>query len=155
MKGRVSKNNQVKEYVVSKADQLQCIRPAVDHFFKWTLSIDRFLKHAFVRDRFFIGWIKIMWAYKRWLKMDFIFFTRAWLRSLLQPNVLLLELKESIPCFAVEKACNHHRLITHFYVPKFVWNIWFYCNSPGLFHSDPPNQSWICIHMALLIKTLN
>jgi len=33
VKGRVSKINQVKEYV-SKNDQLQCIRTAVDRFFK-------------------------------------------------------------------------------------------------------------------------
>ena len=56
MKWRVSKNNQAKE-CVSKNDQLQCIRIAVDRFFKQTLSLDQFLKLAFVPDRFFIGGI--------------------------------------------------------------------------------------------------
>ena len=57
MKGRVSKINQVKEYV-SKNDQLQCIRIAVERFIKWTLSLYRFLKLAFVSYRFFIGEIE-------------------------------------------------------------------------------------------------
>ena len=43
VKGRGLKINQVKENV-SKNDNLQCIRIAVDRFFKWTRSFDRFFE---------------------------------------------------------------------------------------------------------------
>jgi len=52
VKGRVSKINQVKEYV-TKNDQLRFLHIAVDRL----CSFDRFLKHAFNPDRLFIGGI--------------------------------------------------------------------------------------------------
>jgi len=49
-----------KSEYVSKHDQLQYIRISVDRFHKWTLSLDRFLKFAFVPNRFFIWGIGMM-----------------------------------------------------------------------------------------------
>jgi len=58
MRGRVSEINQVKGYV-SKNDQLQYVRIAVDRFFKVASSFDRFFERAFLIYRFLIGGIEV------------------------------------------------------------------------------------------------
>jgi len=59
VEGRVSKIDQVKGYVW-KSYQKQCIRIAVDRIIKHTLSLDQFLKRAFLLVRFLIGEISFL-----------------------------------------------------------------------------------------------
>jgi len=44
---------------VSKIDQIQCTRIAVDRFFKLASSFDRFFKRPFLLDRLLIGGIEV------------------------------------------------------------------------------------------------